>query len=59
MAAQRHDLLQGTLDLLILKILARQPMHGYGVMQRLSELFAKKSLSVSIVLDDQSASVHQ
>ena len=38
MAAQRHDLLQGTLDLLILKILARQPMHGYGVMQRLGEL---------------------
>jgi PadR family transcriptional regulator, regulatory protein PadR len=38
MAAQRHDLLQGTLDLLILKIVARQPMHGYGVMQRLGEL---------------------
>src|SRR5437667_11972165 len=38
MAAQRHDLLQGTLDLLILKILARNPMHGYGLMQRLGEL---------------------
>jgi len=38
MAAQRHDLLQGTLDLLILKILARRSMHGYGLMQRLGEL---------------------
>ena len=38
MATHRQDLLQGTLDLLILKILARQPLHGYGVMQRLGEL---------------------
>lgn len=27
------DLLQGTLDLLILKALARGPMHGYGVAE--------------------------
>jgi PadR family transcriptional regulator, regulatory protein PadR len=27
------DLLQGTLDLLILKSLARGPMHGYGVAE--------------------------
>ena len=27
------DLLQGTLDLLILKTLAWQPMHGYGVAE--------------------------
>jgi PadR family transcriptional regulator, regulatory protein PadR len=27
------DQLQGTLDLLVLKILARGPMHGYGVVQ--------------------------
>lgn len=27
------DLLQGTLDLLILKALAREPMHGYGVAE--------------------------
>ena len=38
MARHHQDLLQGTLDLLILKILARQQMHGYGVMQRLGEL---------------------
>jgi PadR family transcriptional regulator len=27
------DLLQGTLDLLILKALANEPMHGYGVAE--------------------------
>ncbi len=27
------NLLQGTLDLLILHALARQPMHGYGIAQ--------------------------
>jgi transcriptional regulator len=38
MAARKQDILQGTLDLLILKVLAREPMHGYGLMQRLTEL---------------------
>lgn len=33
-----RDQLQGTLDLLILKILAREPMHGYGVVQRIQQL---------------------
>ena len=32
------DIPQGTLDLMILTILARQPMHGYGVSQRLAAL---------------------
>jgi PadR family transcriptional regulator, regulatory protein PadR len=31
------DLLQGTLDLLILKALAREPMHGYGVAEWIHE----------------------
>ena len=30
---ERGELLQGTLDLLILKALARGPMHGYGVAE--------------------------
>jgi transcriptional regulator len=30
-----QDLVQGTLDLLILKILAAEPMHGWAVAQRL------------------------
>ena len=32
------DLLQGTLDLLILKTLVLQPMHGWGVAQRIQQL---------------------
>jgi PadR family transcriptional regulator PadR len=32
------DLVQGTLDLLILKILALQPMHGWAVSQRLKQV---------------------
>jgi transcriptional regulator len=32
------DLLQGTLDLLILKTLAREPLHGWGVSRRIQEL---------------------
>jgi PadR family transcriptional regulator, regulatory protein PadR len=32
------DLLQGTLDLLILKALALGPMHGYGVSVRIAQL---------------------
>ena len=31
------DLLQGTLDLLILKVLRAGPMHGWGVSQRIQE----------------------
>jgi transcriptional regulator len=31
-------LLQGTLDLLILKTLALQPMHGWGVAQRIQQV---------------------
>jgi PadR family transcriptional regulator PadR len=34
---QEGDLLQGTLDLLILKSLARGPMHGYGVAEWIHE----------------------
>jgi len=32
------DLVQGTLDLLILKILALQPLHGWAVSQRLKQV---------------------
>ena len=32
------DLLQGTLDLLILKAVSLGPMHGYGVLLRLQQL---------------------
>jgi len=32
------DVLQGTLDLLILKTLALQPMHGWGISQRIQQV---------------------
>lgn len=32
------DLVQGTLDLLLLKILALEPMHGWAVSQRLKQM---------------------
>ena len=34
----RADLLQGTLDLLVLKTLALGPLHGWGISKRLREL---------------------
>ena len=38
--AKKNDLLPGTLDMLILKTLARAPLHGYGIalsIKRLSD----------------------
>lgn len=35
---QEAELLQGTLDLLILKVLALEPLHGYGIVQRLKQI---------------------
>jgi PadR family transcriptional regulator len=32
------DLLQGTLDLLILKIIALEPLHGWAISQRLKQI---------------------
>ena len=32
------DLVQGTLDMLILKTLALEPMHGYGISVRLEQM---------------------
>ena len=45
MAGQKADLLQGTLDMLILKALAGGALHGYGVGQRI-ELLAEGMLKV-------------
>jgi PadR family transcriptional regulator len=36
--ANRTDLLQGTLDLLILKTLALGPQHGWGISQRIQQI---------------------
>src|SRR6201988_3678318 len=36
--APKSDLLQGTLDLLILRTLSEEPMHGWGIAQRIEQL---------------------
>ena len=38
MMPKPSDLLQGTLDLLILKTLAREPLHGWGLAKRIQQL---------------------
>ena len=38
MGKQKSDLLQGTLDMLILKTLALEPMHGWGISQRIQQI---------------------
>ena len=36
--AHSTDVIQGTLDLLILRSLSLQPMHGFGVTQRIEQI---------------------
>ena len=36
--AKQLDLLQGTLDMLILKAVSLGPMHGYGVLLRIQQI---------------------
>jgi transcriptional regulator len=43
--AAKSDLLQGTLDLLILKVVALGPLHGYAIAQRLQQI-SKDALQV-------------
>jgi PadR family transcriptional regulator PadR len=38
MTEAKTELLQGTLDMLILKTLALEPMHGYGVAVRIQQI---------------------
>ena len=38
MASKKGDVLRGTLDLMILRILELQPMHGFGIAQRLEQV---------------------
>jgi PadR family transcriptional regulator PadR len=35
------DLVQGTLDLLILKVVALEPMHGWAIAQRIHQMSAE------------------
>src|SRR6266849_1995846 len=36
--AKQGDMLQGTLEMLILKALSLQPIHGYGILLRIEQL---------------------
>ena len=38
MTQPKADLLQGTLDMLVLKALSLGPLHGYGIIQRIRQL---------------------
>ncbi len=38
MADDRRELLQGTLEMLVLKTLALEPLHGWGIAHRIEEL---------------------
>lgn len=38
MAGKSSDLIQGTLDMLVLKTLALEPMHGYGISVRIDQM---------------------
>jgi PadR family transcriptional regulator PadR len=38
MDAPKSDLLQGTLDMLVLKVVALEPIHGYGIAQRIRQI---------------------
>ena len=43
--ARKCDLLQGTLDMLVLRILSRGELHGWGITQRLEQL-SQRALQV-------------
>jgi PadR family transcriptional regulator, regulatory protein PadR len=45
MPPDKSELLQGTLDLLVLKIVALGPLHGYGISQRIRQM-SKDALQV-------------
>ena len=45
MPIEKSDLLQGTLDMLILKIVELGPVHGYGISQRIRQI-SKEVLQV-------------
>jgi transcriptional regulator len=46
MASSRFPIPQGTLDMLILRILSLEPAHGYGIAQRLEQV-SRQTLRVN------------
>jgi len=43
--SKEAELLQGTLDMLILKVVALAPIHGYGIVQRIQQI-SKEALQI-------------
>ena len=46
MAAESGELLQGTLEMMVLKTLSLEPMHGWGIAQRIQQM-SREVFSVS------------
>jgi len=46
MGKRQPDMIKGTLDMLILKVLSLEPMHGWGVSERI-QLISKDELQVN------------
>jgi len=46
MAGSKPDMIRGTLDMLILKIVSLEPMHGWGISERI-EAISKDELKVN------------
>jgi len=38
MGRQKPDMIKGTLDMLILKVLSLEPMHGWGIGERIQQM---------------------
>lgn len=41
-----EDMIRGTLDMLILRVLARDPMHGWGISERIQQI-SRETLQVN------------
>jgi transcriptional regulator len=46
MGAQKPDMIKGTLDMLILKILSLEPMHGWGISEQIQQI-SREALQVN------------
>ena len=46
MGKQHPDMIRGTLDMLVLKVLSRGPLHGWGISERI-QLISEEELQVN------------
>ena len=57
--AQSVELLQGTLDMLILKAVSLGPLHGYGVLLRIHQIAVDGRLAQSLASFQPVQALHQ